>query len=71
VGPLKDPVKNIWVIEFGMIACILVIPFALIFGAVRELPFLWRLADCSFGVAGFVPLYIVRKEIQKLSARSV
>ncbi len=26
VGPLVNPVKNIWVVEFGMIACVLVIP---------------------------------------------
>jgi hypothetical protein len=39
VGPLRDPVKNIWVIEFGMIACILVIPWALIFSVVRGIPF--------------------------------
>src|SRR4051812_9708827 len=24
IGPLKDPVKNIWVIQFGMIACLMV-----------------------------------------------
>src|SRR5271166_1946199 len=34
IGPLRDPVKNIWVIEFGMIACALVVPFALCVGAV-------------------------------------
>jgi hypothetical protein len=26
IGPLIDPVKNIWVIQFGMIACIMVFP---------------------------------------------
>ena len=26
VGPYRDPVKNIWVMEFGLIACVLVIP---------------------------------------------
>ena len=26
IGPIKDPVRNIWVIEFGLIACLLVIP---------------------------------------------
>ena len=31
IGPLRDPVKNIWVIEFGIIACVLVIPWAIIF----------------------------------------
>jgi hypothetical protein len=26
IGPFRDPVKNKWVIQFGVIACILVIP---------------------------------------------
>lgn len=53
IGPLKDPVRNTWVIEFGMIACALVIPYALVAGYMRGLPFWWRLVDCSFGVIGF------------------
>src|ERR1035437_774450 len=57
IGPLRDPVKNIWVIEFGMIACVLVVPFALIMGSIREIPFGWRLIDCSFGVLGIIPLW--------------
>ncbi|MGZ5191236.1 MAG: hypothetical protein ACXWCZ_09470, partial [Flavisolibacter sp.] len=50
IGPYRDPVKNIWVIEFGLIACVLVIPLALIAGALRDIPLGWRLIDCSFGV---------------------
>jgi len=34
-GPLKDPIKNKWVIEFGIIACIMVFPLALIAGHIR------------------------------------
>jgi len=49
IGPLHDPVRNIWVVNFGMIACILVIPVALICGSIRGIPFFWRLIDCSFG----------------------
>jgi hypothetical protein len=56
-GALWDPVRNRWLYLFGMISCVLVIPFAMIFGAVREIPFGWRLIDCSFGVFGFVPLW--------------
>ena len=63
IGPYRDPVKNIWVIEFGMIACAMVIPLALIAGAVRDIPFWWRLIDCSFGVFGIIPLWIVRNKI--------
>jgi hypothetical protein len=61
LGPLKDPVKNIWVVEFGIIACLLVIPLALICGSIRGIPFFWRLLDCSFGVVGMIPLIIVRR----------
>jgi hypothetical protein len=58
IGPLKDPVRNIWVIQFGMIACIAIFPLAFIAGSIRGIPFFWRLIDCSFGVMGFIPLYI-------------
>ncbi|HYF03582.1 MAG TPA: hypothetical protein VEC36_09430 [Patescibacteria group bacterium] len=66
IGPLKDPVRNIWVIQFGMIACVLVLPLALIAGAVREIPFYWRLIDCSFGVIGIIPLYYCYRSIVQL-----
>src|SRR5436190_3353078 len=34
-GPIKDPVKNVWVIQWGMISCVLIIPLALICGEIR------------------------------------
>ena len=66
IGPLKDPVKNKWVIEFAMIACILIIPFAFIAGSFRQIPLGWRLIDCSFGVLGLIPLWICKKKIELL-----
>jgi hypothetical protein len=63
IGPYKDPVKNKWVIEFGSIACMLIIPFALIVGYFRGIPFWWRLIDCSFGIVGLVPLGICYNKI--------
>ena len=62
-GPLRDPVRNIWVINFGLIACAGVIPLALICGPIRGIPFYWQLIDCSFGVVGFIPLWICRNYI--------
>jgi hypothetical protein len=59
-GPLKDPVRNIWVIEFGMIACVLVIPLALVCGPIRGIPPMWRVIDCSFGVLGIIPLALAK-----------
>src|SRR5687768_7010016 len=66
IGPLKQPVRNIWVVQFGMIACMMIIPLALIAGEVRGIPFFWRLIDCSFGVIGIVPLAICYREIKRL-----
>lgn len=67
IGPLRDAVKNIWVVEFGMIACALVIPFALVMGSVREIPLGWRLIDCSFGIFGIIPLWFCRRLIKQLA----
>jgi len=63
IGPLIDPVRNKWVIDFGMIACLLIIPFAFIAGHYRGIPVGWRLIDCSFGVIGLIPLSICRNKI--------
>jgi hypothetical protein len=69
IGPLRDPVKNIWVIEFGMIACILLIPWALIFGVIREIPWFWTLIDLSFGALGIIPLWCIHRDILRISEK--
>jgi hypothetical protein len=66
IGPLRDPVRNIWVIQFGLIACISVIPLALIAGEIRGIPFFWQLIDCSFGVIGGMLLWICYRKIKQL-----
>lgn len=66
VGVLRNPVRNIWVLEFGLIACVMVLPFAFIMGGFRGLPLWWRFIDCSFGVFGFLPLWLARKAVLQL-----
>ena len=61
VGALRDPVRNRWLFLFGMISCLLVIPYAMACGGARGIPFYWRLIDCSFGVFGFIPLWFCWK----------
>ena len=68
IGPYRDPVKNIWVIQFGMIASVMVFPLAFIAGPIRGIPFFWTLIDCSFGVFGFLLLYFIYKKIKNLEA---
>ena len=66
VGLLRDPVRNRWLIDFGLIACAMVIPYALVMGGIRGIPFGWRLIDCSFGLFGVIPLWWCRRMVDKL-----
>jgi hypothetical protein len=68
IGPWRDPVRNKWVIQFGLIACVGVLFLALIAGPARGIPFYWRLIDCSFGVFGAVPLVICLQDVRRLEA---
>jgi hypothetical protein len=69
IGLLLDPVRNEWLVTWGMMACLLVIPWAWIFGGLREIPWGWRLIDCSFGVGGLVPMLLIRAYIAELKNR--
>jgi len=66
IGPLIDPVKNVWVIQFGLLACLFIIPLAFIAGSIRQIPLFWQLIDCSFGVVSSIPLGIAYFNVRKL-----
>lgn len=68
VGPMLDPVRNVFVLKTGLWACVLVLPLALICGPIRGIPLGWRLVDCSFGVSGFPLLWYCWRETRKLEA---
>ena len=61
IGALRDPVRNRWLYEFGMIACALVPLWALALGHLRGIPAWWRVIDAGFGVVGFVPMWLCHR----------
>jgi hypothetical protein len=69
IKPLVEPETNLWVLKYGIIACICVIPLALIAGEVRGIPIYWRLIDCSFGIFGAIPLIYCLKLAQKMGIK--
>ena len=68
LGPLVDPVRNKWVLQFGVIACLGVFALALIAGPLRGIPPLWRAIDCSFGLFGAIPLLICLRLVRRIEA---
>jgi hypothetical protein len=68
IGPLKDPVRNIWIVEWGIIACVSIFQLASIAGVTRGIPFYWILIDCSFGVIGGILLAVCHRKIKTLAA---
>jgi hypothetical protein len=68
IGPYRDPERNVWIVQWAMIACLSIIPLALIAGPVRHIPFWWSCIDMSFGVFGLVPLLFVYRYIKRLTA---
>ena len=66
IGPYKDPVRNKWVIDWGIISCLAILPLAFIAGPIRGIPWFHILIDCSFGVLGIFPLLIVKRWINQL-----
>jgi hypothetical protein len=61
IGPLRDPVKNQWTLQWGILCCLGVLPLALIAGPLRSIPPFHQLIDCSFGLIALPPLYLCHR----------
>lgn len=66
LGPLRNPVRNIWVIEWAIVLFLVAIPLIFVSGSIRAIPFFWRLIDCSFGLVGILLLWVCRNYIKQM-----
>jgi hypothetical protein len=64
---VRDPVRHSWVITYGIAACIAVLPFAIVFGAIRGIPLFWRSVDTLFGIGGLAVLLVLRNQLRALA----
>jgi hypothetical protein len=71
IGAIRDPVRNVWIVQWGMLACVLVFPFAMIFGPGRGIPLYWRWIDCSFGFVGIIPLWLAYRLIRQAKPKTL
>lgn len=70
LGPWQDPIRNRWVIVWGLIACASVPLLAFIAGPLRGIPLYWRCIDSSFGLFCCIPLLLILRAIRQLEATS-
>ena len=69
VGAIHDPLRNIWVVKFGLICCAALIPLALICGPLRGVPFFWRIIDCAFAPMAGIPLWMAYRNLCDISSK--
>jgi len=66
IGALIDPVRNIWIIKSGMVICVMHILLSFGCGSFRGVPLFWQLLDSSFGILGFIVIYLAYKNVKYL-----
>lgn len=66
IGPLRDPVKNQWVVQWGMIASGLGILMAFGWERLRDIPIWWSFVDAGISYLAFVILWLCNRWITKL-----
>ena len=71
IGPLKDPVKNEWVVQWGMIASALSVLMSFGWEWLRGIPLWWSCIDASVAIAAFVILWLCNKWIQELKKTAI
>jgi hypothetical protein len=67
-GAVRDPVRNIWVVQCGLIMCVLIPVLAGICISIRGLPLRWFWIDFAFAPAAGVPLWIALRDIRRAEA---
>ena len=67
-GAIRDPVRNIWIVQCGLIMCALVPVLADICVPIRGIPLIWFWIDFAFAPAAALPLWIALRDIKRAEA---
>lgn len=71
IGPLKDPIKNEWVVSWGIIASALSIVMALFWERLRDIPVWWSFIDIFIAIIALIILWLCNNWIKQLKKISV
>jgi len=67
-GAIRDPIRNVWIVQCGLIICALVPILAGICIPIRGLPLVWFWIDFAFAPAAALPLWIALRDIRRAEA---
>ena len=65
-GARRDPVRNVWIVQCGLIMCVLVPVLAAVCVPLRGLPLRWFWVDTAFAPAAGLPLWIALRDIRRV-----
>lgn len=64
-GAMRDPVRNVWIVQCGLIMCALIPLLAGICIPIRGIPTAWFWIDSAFAPAAALPLWIALRDIRR------
>ncbi|KKL78938.1 hypothetical protein LCGC14_2019870 [marine sediment metagenome] len=67
-GAIRDPIRNVWIVQCGLIMCALVPVLAAICIPMRGIPLWWFWIDFAFAPAAALPLWIALRDIRRAEA---
>jgi len=70
-GSMRDPIRNVWIVQCGLIMCALVPVLASVCIPLRGIPSIWFLIDFAFAPAAALPLWIALRDIRRAEAEGL
>ena len=70
-GAIRDPVRNVWVVQCGLIMCALVPILAVVCVPLRGMPHQWFWVDFAFAPGAALPLWIALRDIRRAERRAM
>jgi len=69
-GAIRDPVRNKWIVQCGLIMCVAVPILAAICIPIRGIPLVWFWFDFAFAPGAAIPLWIALRDIRRAEMSS-
>ena len=70
-GAIRDPVRNVWIVQCGLIMCVLIPVLAGVCIPLRGIPLYWFWIDFSFAPAAAAPLWIALRDIRRVERDAI